>query len=246
MISTQELASHVQQPSSSSAPSVTASTATLHVHLQRHLSSLRDRILLRSLRVLHTRLANPTSLTKTQRKVNTNRIPLTTLLIKQLRSLRHSQPNKLILPTLPILLLPTRKHLQRLHSSRRPDVLRASLAFALPIAVQVLMLLHRVVFIDVLFLQLALLSRQQTKRGTEEAGISSIAGVRGRVVSGFGVLVGGAVAASVAAAVATAVRSRGLLASSSAVSTSMAVGASPGWSIVVRVLAGVRGGLLVS
>ena len=88
----------------------------------------------------------------------THRLPLTTLLIEKLRRLSHSQPNNLILPTLPIFFLPTCKHLQRLHGSRVTHVLRISLLASLVVAIEVLVLLDGIVLVDIFVLELRLLA----------------------------------------------------------------------------------------
>jgi hypothetical protein len=159
-----ELASQIQQsPGTAAAAASTASTTTAHltfeVELESHLGSLSDSILLRSTRVLQRQLAtayfdiNPL----TQR---THRLPLTTLLIKKLCCLSHSQTNDFVLATLSIFLLTTSEHLKRLHSCRITDVLRASLLVSLAVTIKVLVLLDGIVLIDVLVLKLGLLARK--------------------------------------------------------------------------------------
>ena len=146
----------------------------------------------------------------------THSLPLATLLIKQLRRLRHSHSNELVLAAFSIALAPARKHLQRLHGGRSADILAARLLLLVSLAtpVQLLMLLHRVLLVHVFLLQLGLLAGQQTERGAEERRVGRFAGVGGRVLRRRGVVLGdAAVGCTAAVGGAGGVLARGVMAS---------------------------------
>lgn len=100
-------------------------------------------------------------------------VALALLLVEQLRGLRHGQTDELVLTTRRLLVAAAVEHLQCLHSSSGADVVRGCLlAASLLVAIELLVLLNSIVFIDVLVLELLLVTSELAKNGAEQVGVS--------------------------------------------------------------------------
>jgi hypothetical protein len=164
-----EIARDVEQATEATGASSSSTAATslaLHVELECHLSCLSDSILLGSSRVLEI-----VSLCPFNTVLSTYSLALRLLLIKQLRSLCHGHSDQLVLPPLRILVASRVEHLCRLHGCCSTNVVGARLLIAASTAtIEVLVLLHGILFIDVVILSLVLV--QHTKGHAEEVGIA--------------------------------------------------------------------------
>jgi hypothetical protein len=84
---------------------------------------------------------------------STHCLALAALLIEQLSCLRHSQTNEFVLATRSLLAAAAVEHLECLHGRGSADIIRGSLVVtSLLVAVEFLVLLDRVVFVDVFIL----------------------------------------------------------------------------------------------
>jgi hypothetical protein len=107
-------------------------------------------------------------------------ISIGALLLKQLCGLAHGHANELVLVARASLT----KHLQGLHGSSSSNVVGGCLVITTPTAVELLMLSHCIVFVDVLVLQMLLLACQRTQDITEHALVSAVAGMAIGVLGG--------------------------------------------------------------
>ena len=100
-------------------------------------------------------------------------VTLALLLVEQLRGLRHGQTDELVLTARRLLVAAAVEHLQCLHSSSSADIVRGCLlAASLLVAIELLVLLNGIVFIDVLVLELLLVTSELAKNGAEQVGVS--------------------------------------------------------------------------
>jgi hypothetical protein len=103
----------------------------------------------------------------------THCLALATLLIEQLSRLRHSKADEFVLATRSLLATTAVEHLECLHGRGSADVIRGSLVVAiLLVAIKLLVLLDRVVFVDVFILNLVLVASEQTERRAEQVRVA--------------------------------------------------------------------------
>jgi len=120
------------------------------------------------------------------------RVALALLLIKQLGSLAHGHADELVLTTLSILITAVVKHLQCLHSGSSANIVRAGLTTsAATVAIELLMLLDRIIFVYTLILVAVLVASQHTKSTGKQAGVTAATVFRRSMLSCAREVVGG-------------------------------------------------------